>query len=76
MLIPEPRSMTRMVYDMAMREAVTNVVKQELLNALNWYEEKWRIQDSNRQEIANAQLPPAPEKSTNGVPDLTSKEPL
>lgn len=58
----EPRSITRLAFDAAIRGAATEGAKQELINALNWYELKWEAQERQRQaqQAAQQQEPPKP----------------
>lgn len=52
--IQEPRTTTRLLYGAAIRTAITDGERADLLAALQWYEMKWQAQDAqiaaNRRE--------------------------
>lgn len=66
--IQEPRAVTRIVYGNAIRAAVTDTERAELLGALNWYETKWRAQDAQAQQAARAPQQERPQGQAQGEP--------
>jgi hypothetical protein len=48
-IMNEPRSVTRLLFGAAIRAAVTEGERAELVGALSWYEMKWQAQDRAQQ---------------------------
>jgi hypothetical protein len=55
----EPRTLTRMVYQMAMQSAASEGARRDLAEGLQWYEWKWAHQDQQAAQQAAAP-PPSP----------------
>lgn len=56
--IREPRSTTRMAYQLLIATAATEGVRAEAMVALQWYEMKWQMQDAQvRKAQEQAQQP-------------------
>jgi hypothetical protein len=56
----EPRTLTRMVYQMAMQNAASDGARRDLAEGLQWYEWKWAHQDQQAAQAAAAQPPTPP----------------
>lgn len=79
----EPRTTTRLVYGQAIRMAVSDGERNDLIAALGYYETKWQVQDRMAQQAAqqaaqppNPPMPDAPPPSAVEAHGLGSPEAL
>jgi len=56
--LTEPRTTTRMVYQLAISTAPSDGARADLLAALQWYELKWQAIDRAQQQAQQTQEPP------------------